>query len=60
LEKFEILCKELDAALKREQRAEHLLNKQNMRLEEMSKKLAKSSTDDMEMIKIKEASDLVS
>jgi hypothetical protein len=53
-EKFEIACRELDSALKREKQAELLLNKQNAKLAEMANKLAKFSAAELKTFKAKQ------
>jgi hypothetical protein len=54
LEKFETVCRELDCSLKREKHAEKILNKQSKQLEELSQKLAISSTNELHLYKSKE------
>lgn len=54
INKFESLCKELENALNREQQAENILHHQSCQLEELSQKLAQSSTQELQAFKLKE------
>ena len=52
--KFEMLCQELEDALSREKQAENLLYQQSCQLDELSQKLAHSSSQDLQNFKLKE------
>lgn len=50
--KFDSLCKELENALNREQKAEILLKQQTIQIEEITNKLALISSQELESFKL--------